>query len=87
MAVEMLLTSFYMLQVFYTSFFTADKELYPDEVFATDSLANAIVVRHVCIILCVLNMQPNKFCIHLKWQGLTLLFHYPKLYNVAHLLK
>ncbi|KAL4234550.1 hypothetical protein ACF0H5_006191 [Mactra antiquata] len=31
------------LEVFYTSFFSPDKDLYPDEVFHTDSLAAALV--------------------------------------------
>jgi len=37
--------SLMLLQVFYTSFFSPDKDLYPDEIFFTDSLATALVVR------------------------------------------
>ena len=39
----LILYSFYY-QVFYTSFFSADKDLYPDEIYCTDSLATTLVV-------------------------------------------
>lgn len=35
-------------QVFYTSFFSPDKDLYPDEIFLTDTLATTLTVCCIC---------------------------------------
>lgn len=41
----------YIFQVFYTSFYSPDKDLYPDEIFHTDSLATALVVFCVLVVV------------------------------------